>query len=142
GLISNGSGTWLLSGANTHTGTVTVESGTLTAGNAQACGPPNQATVNGGTLDLGGFDTTFTSLSGTGGSVALGSATLTLAPKDPWSYAGGITGTGGVIKAGGGTQTLSGASTYTGATSVNGGSLVLGFNNPGAPINDIISSAS
>lgn len=56
-----------------------MNSGTLVVGNMQALGTtPKAATVNGGTLDLGAFDTTLSSLSGTGGNVNLGGATLTV----------------------------------------------------------------
>nr|WP_280821664.1 autotransporter-associated beta strand repeat-containing protein [Mesorhizobium soli] len=142
GLVSNGSGTWLLTGANTYTGSVRVESGTLAAGNAQAFSTPNAAIVNGGTLDLNGFDTTFTSLSGTGGSVALNGATMTVNGSTNSSYGGSITGSGDLLKRGTGTLTLSGANTYTGATTINGGAVVLDFSSAGAPTSDILSSAS
>jgi fibronectin-binding autotransporter adhesin len=79
-LIGNGAGTWTLSAANTHTGTVTVESGTLQAGNAQALGTPTGVIVNGGTLDLNDHDFEFPTLEGTGGNVDLGTGNLTLSP--------------------------------------------------------------
>ncbi|PSJ63205.1 autotransporter outer membrane beta-barrel domain-containing protein [Mesorhizobium soli] len=142
GLVSNGSGTWLLTGANTYTGTVRVDSGTLVAGNAQAFSTPNGAIVNGGKLDLNGFDTTFTSLSGTGGSVALNDATITVNGSTNSSYGGSITGSGDLLKRGTGTLTLSGANTYTGSTTINGGAVVLDFSASGAPTSDILSSAS
>lgn len=142
-LVSAGSGTWQLNGANAYAGTVTVESGRLVAGSTQAFGTtPNAATVNGGALDLNGFDTSFTSLAGSGGSVALGGAQLTVKGTTSTIYGGSITGAGGLLKQGTSTLTLSGASTYSGATTVNGGGLVLDFTSPGAPLADIVSSAS
>ncbi|WP_363799607.1 autotransporter-associated beta strand repeat-containing protein [Lysobacter firmicutimachus] len=143
-LAKSGAGTWILDGANTYTGSTIVNGGALVAGSAQAFGVMNAAVVNGGTLDLNGFDMAFPSLSGTGGSVALGSATMTLNGTSAvnTSYAGSITGTGGLTKLGASTQTLTGANTYTGATTVGGGTLNLNFSGAGGPASNIISSAS
>lgn len=142
-LVADGTGTWVLGGANTYTGSTTVQSGTLRADNTQAFGEISAATVNGGTLDLADLDTTFTSLSGTGGTVALGSATLTLdAATGGTSYAGAITGSGGITKRGASTLTLSGANTYTGTTIVAGGTLGLDFAAAGGPVDSIISNLS
>lgn len=142
-LASTGTGTWVVSGANTFTGGIVVSGGTLQAGNVQAFGAgTNTATVNGGTLDLGGFDTTFASLSGTGGSVALSSATLTVKGTANTTFGGGITGSGDLLKQGTGTLTLTGASTFTGTATINGGVLALDFSNAAAPANDILSAAS
>ena len=44
--------------------------------------------VNGGTLDLNGFNLTMSSLSGTGGTVALGAAALAINQATDTSYAG------------------------------------------------------
>lgn len=143
-LAKNGASTWVLDGANTYSGTTSVNGGTLRAGSTQAFGALAGAVVNGGTLDLNGFDTTFTSLAGTGGSIALGNATL--AVNGPTgtntSYAGSINGSGGLSKQGGSMLTLSGASTYTGTTTVNGGTLGLNFAASGAPASNIINSSS
>ncbi|WP_246681601.1 autotransporter-associated beta strand repeat-containing protein [Mesorhizobium sp. B2-4-3] len=142
-LTMNGAGTWVVSGSNTFTGTTTVQSGTLTAGSSAAFGPSNPLVVNGGTLDLGGFDITARSLAGTGGIVDLGSNNLTVnGTSGSTTYAGVITGTGGLTKLGASTQTLTGANTYSGATSIGGGTLALDFTAPGAPTDNIISTSS
>lgn len=143
-LRSGGDGTWVLTGANTYTGSTIVNSGVLRAGTSNAFGASTVAQVNGGTLDLNGFDRTFSTLSGTGGTVNLGSATLTLeAPTGTTaSYAGSITGSGGLTKLGASTQTLTGANTYTGATTIGGGTLNLNFSPAGGPASNIIASAS
>ncbi len=143
-LRSGGASTWVLTGANTYTGSTIVDSGVLRAGTANAFGASTVAQVNGGTLDLNGFNRTFGTLSGTGGTVNLGSATLTLeAPTGTAaSYAGSIVGSGGLTKLGASTQTLTGANTYTGATTIGGGTLNLNFSAAGGPTSNIISSAS
>ncbi|MGR4867942.1 autotransporter-associated beta strand repeat-containing protein [Variovorax sp. LARHSF232] len=143
-LRSGGDATWVLTGANTYTGSTIVNGGVLRAGTSSAFGASTVAQVNGGTLDLNGFSRTFSTLSGTGGTVNLGSATLTLeAPTGTTaSYAGSITGSGGLTKLGASTQTLTGANTYTGATTIGGGTLNLNFSPAGGPASNIIASAS
>src|SRR5690606_6792180 len=143
-LIGNGSGTWVLGGANTYTGALTVESGTLQAGSAQAFGTATAVTVNGGTLDLDDLAFEFPTLAGSGGIVDLGTADLTLNAGTgvSSSYAGGIVGSGGLIKRGASTQTLSGANAYTGATTVGGGTLRLDFAAATAPASNILSDQS
>ncbi|MBE1529555.1 fibronectin-binding autotransporter adhesin [Sphingopyxis sp. OAS728] len=142
GLVSNGSGTWTLNGANTFTGTTTVNSGTLRAGGASAFGATAGLIVNGGTLDLGGFDLPASSLSGTGGIVALGGNTLTVRAATSQSYGGSITGTGGLTKLGAGTLTLTGSNIYAGPTQVGGGRLALDFSAATSPSDNIISGSS
>jgi fibronectin-binding autotransporter adhesin len=142
-LASSGNGTWVLSGANTRSGALRVDSGTLRAGSATAFGTTSTVTVNGGTLDLNGFNLAAGSLAGTGGTVALGGATLTASPSSgTTTYAGSIMGSGGYTKLGAGTQQLTGQNTYTGATTVGGGTLALDFTAANAPASNIISSAS
>jgi fibronectin-binding autotransporter adhesin len=141
---SAGSGTWTLTGANTYTGNTMVDSGVLRAGTAGAFGASTTAQVNGGTLDLNDFDKTFSTVTGTGGAIDLGSATLTVqaAAGTTASYAGNITGSGGLTKLGASTQTLTGANTYTGDTTVGGGVLALDFSTAGGPTSNIIGSSS
>ena len=143
-LSSDGAGTWVLTGANTRSGAVTVQNGTLRAGSAQALGTVTGVTVNAGTLDLNNFSLTARSLTGTGGTLSLGSATLTLSnTSGTTSYAGSITGSGGLTKLGLSTQTLTGANTYTGPTTIGGGStLNLSFAPTTGPTSNIISSSS
>src|SRR5690606_35316436 len=141
-LTSSGNGTWVLGGANTFTGSVTVNAGTLRAGNASAFGTPTGFIVNGGTLDLGGYDLLAPSLTGTGGLVALGASNLTVKATNSQTFGGSITGTGGLSKTGAGTLTLTGTSNYTGATTIAGGRLELDFSGAGGPISGITSASS
>ena len=127
-LTKVGAGTLVLSGNNTWSGATTVNAGTLQLG--AAAGMPNATvlTVNGGTLDLNGFSKTVTSLSGTGGAIALGAGALTVNQLAARTYAGVISGTGSLTKNGAGTLTLTGANTYSGGTTVSAGAGTLAGN--------------
>ena len=128
GLQKWGAGTLVLSGNNTNSGGVNVVAGTLRAGSATAFGTGAYTLTNaaGAVLDLNGFTMSASVLSGgggAGGTVQLGSGTLTVGGANG-NFAGLITGTGGFVKTGGGTQYLSGCnSNFTGGTSVTGGIL-------------------
>jgi len=133
GLTLEG-GTLDLWGPNTYTGGTTINGGTLLAIRAGAFVDNTAYAVNGGTLDLGGFDLTMSSLSGTGGTVSLGAANLTVNQAANTTYAGVLTGTGDFSKSGTGTLTLIGdSSAFSGTTSVgSGGALVVGVGGSGA----------
>ena len=141
-IVADSAGTWVLSGANSQRGTVTVNNGTLRAGSVGAFGAATGLIVNGGTLDLGGFDLVAPSLTGSGGAVALGAQTLTVDAKTTQVFGGTITGTGGLRKTGAGSLTLNGANSYTGATTVGGGRLGLDFSGAGGPVSNIVSASS
>jgi fibronectin-binding autotransporter adhesin len=100
-LAKSGNGTWMLSGANTYTGTTTINTGTLKLGASNVI--PNTAVTIGATgaaatstLDLNGFSETI-------GALALGRTTTTVA--------GAMSN---VVSNGGGSPvlTLGGAITY------------------------------
>ena len=119
----DGSGTTTLNGTNTYTGGTTVNAGTLQRNAAGAFASNTAYTVNGGTLDLNNLGLTMSSLSGSGGTVDIGTATLTVDQSEDTGYAGTISGTTGtLIKLGTGTLTLTGTSA-TDYTRVNGGTL-------------------
>ncbi len=129
GITKAGAGTLTLTGANSYTGTTTIDGGILSAGVANALGTSTAVTLAntaGAALDLNNFDQTIGSLAGggtTGGNVTLGSSTLTTGDASSTIYAGTISGTGSLAKIGTGTFTLSGANTYTGTTTIDAGSL-------------------
>ena len=135
-LRKSGEGTLTLAGTSTYAGATTIAAGTLRLGAAGLL--PSAARVTladraGATLDLNGFDQTIGSLAGggsAGGTLALGSGTLTTGSDNSSSNFGGtIGGTGSLVKQGTGTFILTGASTYAGATQVAAGTLGAGAAN-------------
>jgi len=119
-----GTGTTVLSGANTYTGATQVTNGILEAGAEDTL--PNKTAVTvttPGTLNLADFSQTIGSLAGNG-SVTLGinpATTLTTGNDNTsTTFFGVISGAGGLTKIGSGTFTLSGANDYTGTTTVDG----------------------
>ncbi|WNL44325.1 autotransporter outer membrane beta-barrel domain-containing protein [Dyella sp. BiH032] len=127
-----GAGSLVLSGANTYTGGTYIRGGTLRAGTTNAFGTGYMALDNtaGVLLDLNNFNTSVSYLTGggtTGGSLSLGSGTLTITSGSSAAsatYAGAISGTGSLVKSGANVEYLAGgASTYAGTTTVNGGVL-------------------
>jgi outer membrane autotransporter protein len=88
-----GTGTTVLTGANTYSGPTAVNAGTLRAGGANVFSPASQMTVAAaGTLDLDGFDQTLPGLSNAG-EVWLGTAANTTL-----TVAGNYVGQGGVVR--------------------------------------------
>ncbi len=122
-LTKSGGGILTLSGGNSYTGGTTVTAGTLQSGSADAFPGNSGYTVNGGTLDLNDQTLSMSSLSGSGGNLTLGSASLTVSQSTDTSYSGDISGAGGFAKAGSGILVLSGANTYSGDTGLLGGIL-------------------
>ncbi|WP_338285589.1 autotransporter-associated beta strand repeat-containing protein [Luteolibacter sp. LG18] len=138
---SVGTGPIILSGANTCTGGLTVNAGTLQLSGAGTLGATGgMVTTNGGTLDLNGTSQAVGVLTGSGGTIVNNSsgttATLTIGSGNATgnTYAGVIadhsagSGIVALTKTGTGIAILAGANTYTGKTMVNGGTLRIGAN--------------
>ena len=147
GITKAGSGTMVLSAANTYTGTVTVNAGVLNIQHAAALGATDGATsvTSGAALQLQGFITVGAealTLNGSGissngalrnvsgnntwqGNVTLGAVapTLTCDSGTNLTISGIISGSTTLTKNGTGTLILSGANNYTGATTVSAGAL-------------------
>ncbi len=125
-LIKEGTGTWAISGINTHSGTTTISAGVLIALSSAALGngaSTNTLIFNGGTLRA---NATITSPSTRG--VTLTSTGMIDTNNNSISIAGVITGTAGLTKTGTGTLTLTGINTYSGNTTIAAGTLAMASN--------------
>ena len=132
-LQQNGTGTLILTGANTYTGGTTINAGTLALGGVGRIASSSGVTLTPGAFfDISGLTagrTTIKSLAGAGGTVTLGSKVLTLA-NGSGTFGGTIAGNGGLTLTAG-TETLIGTNTYTGGTTISAGS-TLQLGNGGA----------
>ena len=122
-IIKAGTGTLTLSGANTYTGTTTINAGDLTV--SGSLHDSTAVTIaSGADYNVNASDTV-ASIEGAGNIVIASSQTLTAGDGNDKTLSGVISGAGNYIKAGSGTQTLSGANTYTGTTTINAGDLTV-----------------
>ena len=131
-LSTAGSGVILLSGVNTHAGTV-VTGGTLKLGNNLALGPITAPLdVSGGILNLNGFSPQVAHLTGSANitNTAEGTSTLTISNPDLAAdvFAGHLNNGSAtqmlaLTKTGLGTQTISGSGSFTGNVLVSSGTL-------------------
>jgi autotransporter-associated beta strand protein len=136
-----GTGTTILSGANTFRGPVTITGGIINFFTATNL---SKAAINfgGGTLQYASGNTADIStrtvtLNSGGGTIDTGVNSVTFA------NAIGNSGTGGLTKAGGGKLTLNGANTYYGNTTVSSGTLALsGSSSIANSLNIIIGSGA
>ena len=140
-LTKSGNGILTLNGANTFTGGLTINAGTVSLGNTGALNENTVAFGSGstGTLSLNGNNATIAGLNtnATAGITyvqngsASTNATLTIGNSTTANstFAGviqnGSTGTLALNKSGTGTLTLTSAHTYTGGTNINQGKIVL-----------------
>ena len=122
-IIKAGSGTLTLSGANTYTGTTTINAGDLTV--SGSLHDSTAVTIaSGADYNVNASDTV-ASIEGAGNIVIASSQTLTAGDGNDKTLSGVISGAGNYIKAGSGTQTLSASNTYTGTTQVSAGTLTV-----------------
>jgi autotransporter family porin len=143
-LSKNGDGLLVLSANNTYTGPTTINGGILRTDIANAFVNSNDIVINGGVLDLNGFDQHANQLAGTGGQIQLNGATLNIDNTTQDSlFAGdifdGSIAHGTLVKSGAGALTLSGQTLWTGDTQLQAGQLILdGSNNGGHLVSNII----
>jgi autotransporter-associated beta strand protein len=134
-IIKVGTGALVLAGTNTYTGGTTVSNGSIVLNNNAALPSTAPLAINGGILDLRGFNGSIGALSGTGGTIENRAAGLwTLSIGNGGNGGGTFAGTivdhitsGGTVglTVNGGVQTLTGANTYTGPTTINAGTLIV-----------------
>ncbi|MGA0176985.1 MAG: autotransporter-associated beta strand repeat-containing protein [Chthoniobacterales bacterium] len=123
-LTKTGAGEVALSGANTYTGTTSINGGILSLGNASALGGNGSITFGGGTLRYSAVNTADLSsrITGSGSAISIDTAGQNI------TFASALAGsnTGGLTKSGSGTWTLLGSNTYSGETSISAGTLQVG----------------
>ena len=142
-ITKEGTGTWILSGANSYSGTTLVTKGTLKLNNNTALGTSSGTTVSdGATLDLNGRTLTTArplTLNGLGvsnggalinsistaitysGAITLGSASSIGATGNITLGTNGITGGFNLTKVGGGVLNLGSGTSTLGALTINAG---------------------
>ncbi|MBB4633682.1 autotransporter-associated beta strand repeat-containing protein [Sphingosinicella soli] len=113
-LAKNDTGTWLLTGNHSYTGSTNINGGLFSIGSGGTTGSIASALVN----NFG---------------------TLAFNRSDSLTYAGSIVGTGALQQNGSGTTILSGNSSYTGGTTISAGTLQLGNGGAtGSIIGDVV----
>ncbi|MFV0798091.1 autotransporter outer membrane beta-barrel domain-containing protein [Brucella anthropi] len=119
GIVKQGIGTQILTGANDFSGGTNFAAGGIVVGNNSALGSGG-ITVNGNAqLDNSASVSLANRIDVAGG------ATLSVNGSNGLTLGGVISGGGGLTKNGAATLTLSGSNTYTGGTTINSGTLMI-----------------
>lgn len=135
-LTKTGAGVLELRESNSHSGTLTVDGGTIRLYAANRISDNSAVVVNGGyTFDMNGCGDKVGSIAGAG-SITMGANAQLLAGANnsTTEFSGTISGSGtaNMVKQGTGTLTLSGSNTYPGGTYVDAGILKLTASNAAA----------
>lgn len=145
-LIKSGTGTQILNGENSYTGTTTISAGTLKVGHSKALGSTGTSSgtsvTAGATLQVSSSNgitvaEPITSLAGTlqnvsgtntwSGSIAITAATFQVDTSSSLTLSGKLTGSNGFKKTGDGVLQLTNTSnSYSGTTTISAGELELG----------------
>jgi autotransporter-associated beta strand protein len=118
-LVKTGTGSLLLTGSNTYSGSTTINQGTLAVNNAASLGAAS------GSLSIGPAALEVTGGVSSARNIALTAADGTIQVDSSVTYvdSGVITGPGKLSKTGAGILVLSGSNTYQGGTDVEAGTL-------------------
>ncbi|MFM8496405.1 MAG: beta strand repeat-containing protein, partial [Planctomycetia bacterium] len=122
-----GSGTLVLNGANTYTGTTRIVAGSLSIGGASALQSStlDLNAADAGTISSIGQDSTLGGLTGSR-NLDMRTRTLSIGNNNQSTTYSGTLSNGGLTKVGSGTLTLTAANAYAGTTSISGGVLQVG----------------
>ncbi|WP_010301908.1 autotransporter-associated beta strand repeat-containing protein [Candidatus Odyssella thessalonicensis] len=138
-LTKAGSGTLILTGSSAgYSGATLINAGTLTLDTGASIATSSAVQLSpGATFDISAGNQTIQDLSGTGGTVNLGSSTLRAGTSNNTTYNGTFFGPGGVIKQGTGILTLTNTSSHLGPTLIDAGEVNLNgaFSNSPVTIN-------
>jgi autotransporter-associated beta strand protein len=137
GLNKNGAGMLVLSAANTFSGNININAGTLSVAGAANLGNGNTVVIADGATFAVTSNATFASnrrflVSGSSPTFDIAAGTTS---RIQGEIAQGSLVLGGLVKSGTGTLELSGTNTYTGATYVTAGTLRAGSNNAFGSVN-------
>ncbi|MFC0228937.1 autotransporter outer membrane beta-barrel domain-containing protein [Serratia aquatilis] len=143
-LTKNGEGLLILSAVQQYSGSTVLNGGTIQTDIAQAFASSNAVEINGGVLNLNGFNQTAHNLSGTVGEIRLtNGAQLLLDNTADTTYAGLITDSGSLLKQGIGMFTLTGDASHSGVTTIDAGTLSIGNGGTtGSITGDIVNNAT
>ena len=127
-IYKGGAGTWVLSGANTFSGTCFIDRGSLVVSNSSALGTSTVRFYTGKYVKTLRFATDLTTTKGLTFNTPEGyTATISVDAGKTATFNGAFTGTsnGVLAKAGSGTLVMGGVSTFTAPTTVLAGTLKL-----------------
>lgn len=115
-IQKTGTGTLLLSGANTYTGGTALNEGTIAVANNGALGAGALTMANGTTLQAN-------SAVNLANNISIAGTSTVNTNGNNMGLSGNMTGSGGFAKTGAGTLTLLGTNSYSGGTTVSAGTL-------------------
>ena len=127
-IVQNGPGTLTLASTNTYSGGTTVNSGATLIGAATDAFGSGGLTVDGGTVELDGFNENVAFLQGTGGLIE-DAAMLTFHGSGTYTYSGAIADGASpplsLVDDNTGTQIFNGPLSYTGTTTITNAGAIL-----------------
>jgi len=148
-LTKTGTGLLTINGSSNAYAGLTINSGIVSIGSDGQLGAASGSLIiNGGALrtNIGSLTLTASRNIELGGATAGSGGTIQVTQTGAGTVFNGVISNGGtansLTKTGAGTLVLGGANTYTGETKINQGQLSLAFETGGAPVTNIINSAS